>query len=175
MQQPSLLNPDKVIDCPRLLDIMGAYPETDIFLIGDGSGTTLHGSCGWAVWVAEPPFKRARLLTGSLSNGTNNTAELFPYLQALHFLNCENPRPRKVVVVSDSELTVRCGNRIYGRQANAPLWAMLDWFETQGWTIRFHHVRRNTNELSRLADHHAGMARIAMDELVKSLQASYDR
>ena len=68
----------------------------------------------------------------------------------------------RVQIVSDSELTVRCGNGVYQRKANACLWAAVQWFELNGYLLAWRHVRRNSNAWSALMDSVAGQARRLM-------------
>lgn len=134
-----------------------------MLLVGDGSGTTIDSPSGWCVFVFETPSRRVHRLMGSFSNGTNNQAELTPYIQALWTVYAFDQKPKRVCIVSDSEVTVRCGSRTYGRHANGALWASIDWFEAAAdFRLRWHHVKRNSNELSKLADRFAGQVRKAM-------------
>jgi ribonuclease HI len=62
-------------------------------LFGDGSGNTVEGSCGWAVTLLSPLYGRRKVLVGGASSGTNNYAELMPYVHALwHLHNPERIR-----------------------------------------------------------------------------------
>jgi hypothetical protein len=70
--------------------------------------------------------------------------------------------PVRVQVVSDSELTVRCGNGRYARRANGCLWASIRWFEQNGYEIAWRHVPRNSNAWSALMDGLASRARLLM-------------
>ncbi len=81
-------------------------------------------------------------------------------------ISCSPAVPVRVQVVSDSELTVRCGNGRYGRKANGCLWAALAWFEANRYEIRWRHVARNSNAWSALADRLAGVARTSMGSVV---------
>lgn len=147
-------------------------PEFDVAIIGDGSGTTPGNSCGW---YATAYLKKSRQLLrfwGGVSSGTNNTAELSPYVFALWHLDAlarkADPgwpagRSVRVAVVSDSELTVRCGNREYARKANLALWAAIECYERNGFELHWVHIPRNSNPFSVRADDVAGRVRLALD------------
>lgn len=139
-------------------------PPGDLYLFGDGSGTTLNLPCAHFVCLYEPSFKKVQTFHAGYSNGTNNFAELMPYVHALWAYDAARPKEGKkqkikVVIVSDSELTVRCAIGQYTRNANLPLWAAIDWFCSNGYEVSWHHVRRNSNFLMELADKRAGEVR----------------
>jgi ribonuclease HI len=143
----------------------------DLLLIGDGSGTVVSKACGFACIAYDTKLKQYRIHSGSISHGTNNFAELMPYMHALwydHYLQDQNisfrtvhPK-RNVEIVSDSELTVKQGNKIYTRSANSMLWTAIDSLVVAGYNIHWNHVLRNTNELSTLCDKLAGKLRRKM-------------
>jgi ribonuclease HI len=138
--------------------------EYDLLLVGDGSGTVYAEPAGWSC-LAHDRIKGSIVLhAGAVTAGTNNFAELAPYVHALWFHHQEHPlgAPIRAHVVSDSELTVRCGNGQYARRANGPLWAAIEWFERHGYRLRWHHVARASIPWNRLADEVAGRARRAV-------------
>lgn len=152
-----------------------AAEDFDLMLVGDGSGTLVNLACGWACASYYRPSGRTFLHRGGASGGTNNYAELMPYLHCLWAFHTAalkkdpDAKPKAaVLIVSDSELTVNCGKRVYARRANLSLWASLDWFEANGYRLAWRHVRRNSNQLSWLADQTAGLTRKALDGLKKS-------
>lgn len=152
-----------------------SLPEYDLLLLGDGSGTTCHESCGWACVAYNKLTDDIEFHNGSMSCGTNNFAELIPYCQALwHFDQFYKTVAApgvagRVEIVSDSEVTVRCGNGIYARKGNGFLWSGIEWFEKNGYNIHWTHVRRNTNKFSKRCDWLAGETRISLDKLRKHL------
>jgi hypothetical protein len=76
-------------------------------------------------------------------------------------------------VVSDSEVTVRCGNGDYTRRANGCLWAGIEWFERRAYVFQWHHVRRLGNGWNALVDSIAGKARqlaLGVLEIVQNKQ-----
>lgn len=64
-----------------------------------------------------------------------------------------------MAVISDSEITVRCGNKQYQRRANGCLWAGIEWFESHAYVFQWHHVRRLSNAWNELMDAVAGHMR----------------
>jgi ribonuclease HI len=144
----------------------------DLFLVGDGSGTTIDKPCGWFVWAHDRISNTVKKYFGGTNSGTNNYAELANFVHAMwayHARLFKTPPQDKVdiwvVIVSDSELTVRCGNRVYERKANTPLWAVFDHLESLGYKFTWHHVLRNSNPFNTEADRVAGMVRLKLTEL----------
>lgn len=138
--------------------------DYDLLLVGDGSGGDYRGAAGWACVAYDRVLKTGVIHAGAVTSATVNYAELFPYLHALWYHAQEHRGigqrpPWQVAVVSDSEVTVRCGNGEYGRHANVAWWRALEWYADNGYAIRWHHVRRLTNEWNRIADAIAGAAR----------------
>jgi ribonuclease HI len=148
-----------------------SLPTCDLVLIGDGSGTTHEKSCGWACVAWNKISGDVTMHNGSLSCGTNNFAELIPYVQGLwHFDQFYKSHgtigtKARVHIISDSEVTVKCGNGEYARKGNACLWGAIEWFEKTNYIIRWTHVYRNTNRFSKRCDWLAGETRIALDRL----------
>lgn len=148
--------------------------DPDVVVMGDGSGSTAELPCGWFYTLFD---RRSRWLTeewGGVSGGTNNYAELSPYLHAMwvyHTRTFGNGELRlkpnvSVAIVSDSEITVRCGNRQYERRANAGLWAQIEWYEAHGYRMYWHHVTRNSTPFHVKADRLANVARRKLTEMI---------
>lgn len=152
-----------------------SLPEYDLLLVGDGSGTTSNEACAWACVAYNKITGEIDIHNGSMSCGTNNFAELIPYAQALwhfdqYFKTVAKPNQQgRVEIVSDSEVTVRCGNGVYTRKGNGFLWNGIEWFEKNGYTIHWTHVKRNTNRFSKRCDWLAGETRIALEKLRRTL------
>jgi ribonuclease HI len=148
----------------------------DLLLAADGSGTDYGHPAGWACVAYDRATGRVNLHLGGLSCGTNNFAELAPFLQALWHDHQENGQavqgPRRVMAVTDSELTVRCGNRQYSRSANGCLWAGVGWFEERGYELTWTHVRRNSDPWAAWLDEMARFARSLLEEALKVLSPS---
>ena len=147
-------------DLARSLDLA----EYDLLLVGDGSGTVYTEPAGWSCLAYDRIKDSIILHAGAVTAGTNNFAELAPYFHALWVHHQEHPLggPFRAHVVSDSELTVKCGDRRYTRRANGSLWAAIEWFERHGYRLRWHHIARATSPWNRLADEVAGRARRAI-------------
>lgn len=139
-------------------------PEVIIF--GDGSGTTIGNPFAWACFVVNMEAGTVYRITGGGSCGTSNYAELSPYVNAIWWVAFSGSLTgkRRVGIVSDSELTVKCGRREYERRANGHLWAAIEHFEKSGFEIQWHHIRRNTNPVSKDCDLIAGGLRRMFDE-----------
>lgn len=136
--------------------------DFDLLLVGDGSGTVLDMPCGWACIAYDRVRNQVTVHRGASSCGTTNFAELMPYVQALWHYHRNQPPLEAVVevaIISDSEVTVHCGNRRYARRANGCLWAAMEYFEAIGYFINWWHIPRNSNNWSAHADTLAGAAR----------------
>jgi ribonuclease HI len=157
-----VLPPEVLVGLQNLAQELG-LKEFDLLLIADGSGNTYAQCTGWGCLAYDVRKHQAVVHTGGLSCGTNNFAELFPFIQALYYHGQSHDRrpatPVRVQLVSDSEVTVCCGNRVYGHNANGCFWAALSWFEKYGYQLIWRHVPRNSNHWNALVDALAGRAR----------------
>lgn len=147
--------------------------DFDLMLVGDGSGTTADLPFGWYCACYRPRDGRVLEHAGCATAGSVSVAELGPatfgvwaYRHVLWHAHRESPAPTRVVIVSDSQSTVRCGTGEYSRAANLPLWAAFDWLERHGWAVSWHWVPRNSNPVSKRADRVAGRARAAAVNLL---------
>ena len=105
-------------------------PNYDLLLLGDGSGNSAHTCSSWGCVSYSPLTSKVEIHFGAQTVGTNNFAELIPYLTVLWLDNTEKHIfPRKIQIVSDSEVSVKCGNREYNRNGNLSLWASFDYLE----------------------------------------------
>jgi len=147
--------------------------DFDVLLIADGSGTVSTEPAGWACTVYDRRKQEVLIHTGGWSVGTNNLAELVPFVHALWHLNQGErelvAKPVVVQIVSDSELTVRCGSGQYERRANGCYWAAIQWFEEHDYLLHWLHVRRNSNLWNEWMDAIAASARQAMAAVWPSL------
>ena len=138
-------------------------PDHELLLVGDGSGSVYDRPAGWACVAYDRPKQQTTVHAGALTCGTNNFAELAPYVQALwhHHQDHGQPTPAntRVALVSDSEVTVRCGNGEYDRNANLCLWAAVEWFKRCGYRLSWRHVRRASIDWNVWADEIAGFMR----------------
>jgi ribonuclease HI len=135
--------------------------QPNLVIVADGSGTVAKSACGWAATLYWPDTKAFHRITGGSSVGTNNLAELQPFLHALWYakhIDCKGHTIR-VLCISDSEVTVKCGSGEFARTANGALWAQVEWYESQGIQLYWHWVPRNSNEYNKWADEKAGEVR----------------
>lgn len=139
--------------------------------MGDGSGLQWELGGGYAVFLIDRLTGRRAHLIGARTLTTVNRMELSAYVEALAFHYSQfmqhliEAPPYRVHVFSDSKLTVDCGSGKYARKANIDLWQSIDWFETRGYRITWHHLPRNSSPFHALADELAGKARRAVNDL----------
>lgn len=143
--------------------------DFDLMIVSDGSGNTVDRPCGFYAASYEKATKTVREHFGGTNGGTNNYAELAPFLLALwQFQATFNPagwkREVRVLCVSDSLITVNCGNGKFARNANRALWANLDWYSDNGYDFRWEHVPRNSNPINVRADCQAGKVRALFED-----------
>lgn len=133
---------------------LGVY---DALLICDGSGTVAATPSAWGCWRYLKATKKLEFHLGATTLGTNNFTELMPILGVLWLDHTEkHARPRQIQVVSDSEVTVKCINKEYGRNANLILWNLLDFMIAEGYLISAKHIKRNSNQFHEACDKYAG-------------------
>lgn len=128
--------------------------EFDLMLIGDGSGTTIEKECAAACFSYDRDLYQVRRHYCTFSHGTNNFAELVPYVHALWVLSYLQPAKelRRIVIISDSEVIVRQGQGRYARNSNTCLWAAIKQLEQESYVITWVHVPRNSNPISTACD-----------------------
>ena len=156
--------------------------NADCVLVGDGSGTRWEFPVGWAVGLVDMITGHRRILTGAMNAGTINAVELFCYLWALRYhydylYKKELPRIMEVHIISDSELTVSCGQGSYVRKSNKDLWALVDFWKVQGYNLHWHHVEAHVKTdppIHVLMDEIAGQSRKMM-ELAPSSSVMNDK
>lgn len=142
--------------------------STDVLIIADGSGNLVNQHSGWAALLYINKTSKVYQICGGASVGTNQVAELQPFLTALWYagrlMNGWGAGDR-VTCVTDSQVTVCCGNKEYERNANSALWAQLEWYEKHGVLFKWIWVPRNSNPINKWADKQAEQARLALKEL----------
>ena len=150
-------------DFYRLADSLGVK-NFDLVVVADGSGSVANEPCGYyaaSLWRWGPDGGTVCEHFGGASGGTNNYAELTPFLfvlwqfQALYQREIVAYQPLQVLCVSDSEVTVKCGAGEYARNANLLLWASIDCLEEMGFDFTWRHVPRNSNPINTRADEQA--------------------
>ena len=163
--------------------------DWDVLLIGDGSGAgwNLLSGCGWASVLIDKYSNNHKIFMGATTPGTITIGELSPYLFAMNwYMSSDGPgrsrvkdasfsgRPLRVHIISDSEIIVKSGNNTQSRKSNRALWAAMDFFATQGCSMQYHHINRNTILMNVLMDELARQSRIdpneVWDETLKNLK-----
>jgi ribonuclease HI len=139
--------------------------DFDIMIVSDGAGNLKDTSCGWVSFVFNRPLGTITRHVGATSAGTNNYAELAPFLHAFWHINAglSGPASFKIVCVTDSELTVKQGIGQYARNANAAQWAAVDWYTRNGYRLDWQWVARNSNPINAACDAGAKDARRLME------------
>jgi ribonuclease HI len=114
---------------------------------------------------------RRDLVIGAQTRTTVGRMELGVYTEAIayHYYGLLNRvlthAPYRVWIFSDSELTVKCGNKEYSRKTNVDLWQAFEGWERRGYTFRFRWVPRNSTPFHEMADELAGAARQTINGL----------
>lgn len=124
----------------------------DFLLIGDGSGSKVEQPSASFVTILNNNFEVVNQILSYTSIGTNNFAELHPYVLALYYIGCDPTNTnKKIVIISDSEITVQCGNKQYERKANLFLWRSIEHYENI-FDIKWIWQPRNSNYYLEKAD-----------------------
>ncbi len=123
----------------------------DYIIFADGSGTTLENFSFWVAVVYGVSKETVDVINGHSSVGTNNYAELMAILNPLWYVSKLQAGPR-VLVLSDSEVTVKCGNEQYAPSANLLFWRAMGAFKEVSIPVEFRHVRRNSNPVNAYCD-----------------------
>lgn len=142
-------------------------------VVGDGSGTTWDNTCGWGSLVASKQPDRRWLVFGGFSAGTNNTAEIMPYLQALAEIWRDVEEQHRfgqivrVHVVSDSQYVVECGKNPERRKSHSHKgwWSLLDFYQSRGIVIQWHWLERTGHIGNTLSHKVANLSRLAMADV----------
>lgn len=172
MSKPSLPTLSEILDAAGVND-------WDLLLVGDGSGNRWNSPCGWACVLVERG-RSPHLCYGGMSVGSNNLAEVMPYLQALTWYHDATRTPKRkrvglvrVVVVTDSQLVVNHGTTAMDPSKALPtrhraIWAAFREFGRCGYQIEFHYAPRNSSLWNQAADLVASLSRKALKNLTLS-------
>jgi len=126
-------------------------------IISDGSGTTVKSPCGFASVIFSAENNNIIKLSGALVNGTNNLAELMPFIYSFWYIeNQFHPIDKDILCISDSELTVKQGNKSYTR--NNLLWSCVDAFYIDNF-IDWKWLPRNSNPILTYCDSESKLIR----------------
>jgi len=172
---PLFLAPDSLSALESLVHEQG-LGDFDLLLVGDGAGSVHAQPAGWACVAYDRRKQQAVLHAGAVSSGTNNFAELTPFIHALWFHHQDHSQapavPVQVNIITDSEVTVRCGNGQYARRANGCLWVAVAWFEQNGYRLHWHHVRRGSNIWNTWVDSIGEQARLGITTFMRGIGTS---
>ncbi len=132
-------------------------PAWDVLFIGDGSGTDISKPAGWAVTSIDRYSGSRHVQIGSYSNATVNFVEAECYIHALRYdlqvrMGGKLNRARRVVIFSDSEVTVRTGNGQYQPSYQPEVWLVYAYYRSLGYQITFFSLPRETNPLHSVMD-----------------------
>lgn len=138
--------------------------EWDVIIVGDGSGSVWGRPGGWAAVLFDKHTGLRKLLCGALNDTTVNICELSPYIYAMQWYargpgkELQKVRQRgisvpiKVYILTDCEIIADQGNHKKDRDANAALWAAMDYFARLNYVIRFKWIPRESLASNRLCD-----------------------
>lgn len=141
----------------------------DFILIADGSGAGSTVGYGWGLLLIDTVRDEAVSFCGAGIRGTNNLAELLPFLHGLWWIEKNNRFGRDgivdVVCISDSQVTVGCGNRKFNRGYSPAYWAAINWYESNGY--RFSWLWKPRKGLASIVqmDRLGRRARIALEKI----------
>lgn len=148
-------------DFENLVEIGDVAPN--YVIVSDGSGCQASHPFGWFAAIYSWRSRKIKQLSGGGTNGTNNLAEVMPFLHSLWYLESRYPNPeekRQVLCVSDSLITCQIGNAKQIPRSNVCLWAGINELEKRGlYYLTWKHVPRNSNPINKLADKIAGESR----------------
>lgn len=149
--------------------------DWDGILITDGSGTTVQNTMGWCGVLIPRLDLRPRTVSGCMSFGTNNMAELLAVLSAAMFITEQEQGYKehgyKLYVISDSQYVTtgldkladggETGGPIWAstRDANRPLWLALLGCQRKGLVFHARHIDRATLQSNKFCHDTANLAR----------------
>lgn len=155
----------------KILSELG-IEKWDLLIVGDGSGSNWHRSCGWGAIAVDHETLARKVFYGSMNLGTVNLAELFPYLQVLSWYQALLEQRRKrhkvskgtkeVHILTDSAYVARLGSNIRNSanlSRNAAVWLALSGLRRQGLILHWHHTKRESLGLNAFADSISKLAR----------------
>lgn len=164
------MSADRNLSFDELLDEFDIKDTAwDVICIADGSGSSWGRGAGWSVILICKDGRRHEI-SGGISDGTVNFAELFGFVHALRYhFNCMRSNKRKYKhtahLITDSLVTAKCGMGIYKRKKNKDVWAAIDYFESVGYELNWHWIERNSIRGHTITDKRSRRCR----ELVESM------
>jgi hypothetical protein len=96
------------------------------------------------------------IFTGGYNHGTIGEAELFPYLAAIRYdyykiYKSKLISKRRVIILSDSQVSVNVGNGTQTAHTNKDVWCSFDYFKSVGYSIGWQWIGRNETAAHKLA------------------------
>lgn len=141
----------------------------DLLLVGDGSGSRPGRPTGWACVAYDKERKSKTLWYGASNSGSNNAAECSAYIAPL--VDYQNrvadsgvQRLRRVVIVSDSEYTVKLINCSARPKKNQIYWGVFNSARSSGLLVGAHWLRREASIANSIADRVSKEARLALSK-----------
>jgi len=155
--------------------------EWDAIIAADGSGSRWNQPTGYAAVLIDRVLDRRKFFVGGHNTGTNQTAELDPFVVAMDWYSHESgpgaarlkqlrelgdPRDLLIHCVSDAEVLVKQGRGEY--RTSGPhywRWTALNQIEALGYRYKFHWLPRSLCGLNRLCDNESRRTRIAFQDI----------
>lgn len=136
--------------------------QWDVLMIGDGSGSRWGKPCGWGCAVIDRLTGESGIVSGAVSTGTNNVAELMAYVFPLMELAeierkrhaaGEEFRTRNIHIISDSDYVVGVARKVKKTGTHAMLWSAIEAVKRFGFILTWHHTKRSCVDLNVYTDH----------------------
>lgn len=157
-----------LVSLVELIDAL-RIDKWDLLLVGDGSGSVPGRPTGWACVAYDKELDTKTLWYGASSSGSNNAAECSAYIAPL--VNYQNrisdsdvARLRRVVIVSDSEYTVKLINCSTRPKKNQIYWGIFNSARSSGLLVVAHWLRREASIANSVADRVSKEARLALSQ-----------
>lgn len=152
-------------DFEALLSTLKESPQDyDYVAVADGAGTTLGRPAASCLVAYRLLDGEVVVMNTTASSGTNNYAELIPFVHFLWALDNGKNTAKRCLFISDSELIIFQGKGKYTRNANLGLWASIDLHAKNGYVLSWRHVPRNSNPINTYCDKRAKGLRIAQEK-----------
>lgn len=183
--------PDKMLPLPDSLSDLTDYlgiKTWDAIIVADGSGSRWNYPMGWACVLIDRMLQRRKLVFGANNVGTNQLAELTPFMFAMDWYAHDsgpgafhlqklreenNPRDLIVHCVSDSEVVVKQGNGEYASGGyRGWRWLALEQLSMLGYRYQWHWIPRELCGLNRLTDDTSRRTRVALQDIGTIIESS---
>lgn len=188
------LHPLTLAPLHQVLSELNIQPDDwDALLVGDGSGTDWKNTCGFSAVLIDHYGNYRAPFHGSLNTGTNQLAELMPYLHAMTwyasgpgkarledrlskwkpnpnhpihpYSDPERPPGVKIHIITDNKNLANQGNYLAQRKAYSWIWKAFDELTSMGYQFKWHWLPRMKLGLNRFVDCMSGKCRLAMEKI----------